>query len=121
MLEGKYYDLGHCHGGYALAQAISISGPLAMVVAGIVIGSFGRSLKSFGHIDHFWEVIDTALNAMLFLLIGFEIILIPLSVFALITGIMAIVITLVARILSVGLLYPSCNIIAPMSPILSAS
>lgn len=90
-------------GGYALAQAIDISGPLAMVVAGIVIGSFGRGLKSFEHLDHFWEVIDAALNAMLFLLIGLEIILIKLSFFALITGVMAIVITLFARMLSVGL------------------
>lgn len=90
-------------GGYAFAQAIGISGPLAMVVAGIIIGSSGRSLKSFEHLDHFWEVIDAALNAILFLLIGLEIILIPLSFFALMTGVIAIVITLIARVLSVGL------------------
>ena len=94
-------------GGYSFAQAIGISGPLAMVVAGIFIGHYGQqfymSAKTREHLEHFWEVIDGALNAILFLLIGLEIILIKGSWFEIITGISAIVITLLARTLSVGI------------------
>ena len=64
-------------GGYTLAHHLNLSGPLAMVVAGLFIGNrgrnFGMSIQSKKHIYEFWELIDEILNAVLFLLIGFEI------------------------------------------------
>jgi CPA1 family monovalent cation:H+ antiporter len=63
-------------GGYALADMLHISGPLAMVVAGIFLGNHGREFYMSSHtrenLDNFWEVIDEVFNAILFLLIGFE-------------------------------------------------
>jgi monovalent cation:H+ antiporter, CPA1 family len=95
-------------GGYALAEILEISGPLAMVTAGLFIGNHGgkhysMSLQSTKHLDEFWEVIDEVLNALLFLLLGLEIliiindkILIPIMLFA-------IFITLIARAIAVYL------------------
>lgn len=64
-------------GGYSLAQLLQVSGPLAMVVAGIFIGNEARarSPKTYDIIESFWELIDQVLNALLFLLIGFEVLL----------------------------------------------
>ena len=63
--------------GYRLAMSLHISGPLAMVVAGLMIGNHGRedamSEKTRIQIDTFWELVDEILNAILFLLIGLEI------------------------------------------------
>jgi len=66
-------------GGYSLAHALHTSGPLAMVVAGLFIGNHGRlfamSDETTQHLDSFWELIDEILNAVLFLLIGLEFVL----------------------------------------------
>lgn len=62
-------------GGYALALHLDVSGPLAMVATGMIIGNKGRQALSpalFFNLNHFWEIIDELLNALLFLLIGFE-------------------------------------------------
>lgn len=63
-------------GGYALATALHISGPLAMVVAGLIIGNHGRKLAMSDHtrehLDTFWQLVDEILNAVLFVLIGLE-------------------------------------------------
>jgi CPA1 family monovalent cation:H+ antiporter len=63
-------------GGYLLADKLHISGPLAMVVAGIVIGNKGResgiSDLTQQYLNKFWELIDEILNALLFMLLGFE-------------------------------------------------
>lgn len=63
-------------GGYALARFLHTSGPLAMVVAGLWIGNYGRALamseKTRQHLDTFWELIDELLNAFLFALLGLE-------------------------------------------------
>ena len=57
-------------GGYALASAIHVSGPLAMVVAGLLIGNTGRSFAMSAttqeHLDMFWELVDEILNGILF-------------------------------------------------------
>ncbi|MBA2654672.1 MAG: sodium:proton antiporter [Gammaproteobacteria bacterium] len=62
-------------GGYTFAQSLDISGPLAMVVAGIVVGNYGRnhtmSKAACTMLDEFWELIDEILNSVLFLLVGF--------------------------------------------------
>ncbi len=94
-------------GGYALAHAIGVSGPLAMVVCGLITGEYGRhgamSDSSREHVDMFWELLDTVLNAILFLLIGLELIVLRFGTHLLVAGGVAIVITLAARLLTVGL------------------
>jgi CPA1 family monovalent cation:H+ antiporter len=61
-------------GGYALASAINISGPIAIVVAGLLIGNHGRKLAmsevTRNNLDMFWELIDVILNSVLFVLMG---------------------------------------------------
>jgi CPA1 family monovalent cation:H+ antiporter len=94
-------------GGYALASGLHLSGPLAMVVMGLIIGNQGRALamseKTRGRVDLFWELIDEILNAILFVLIGLEIVVIAFSNDLVVSGIVAILITLAARLLTVGL------------------
>jgi len=94
-------------GGYALANHLHVSGPLAMVVAGLVIGNHGRanamSDTTRRYVDMFWELVDGILNAVLFLLIGMEALLIAFSGPMLVAGALAVAVTLLARLLSVGL------------------
>lgn len=93
-------------GGYALAQVINVSGPLAMVVAGLLIGNQGRSFGMSGRtrerLDGFWELVDEFMNALLFLLIGLELLVLTLRGTYLAAGALCVVIVLVARWLSVG-------------------
>ena len=93
-------------GGYALAMAIHVSGPIAIVVAGLMIGNHGRmfamSEKSREHLDTFWELIDEILNAVLFVMIGFEIIILTYTQQYFIAALIAIPIVLIARFISVG-------------------
>ncbi|WP_370663382.1 cation:proton antiporter [Massilia rhizosphaerae] len=94
-------------GGYALAHRLGVSGPLAMVATGILIGNLGRqhamSSKTEEHVDQFWELLDGIFNAILFVLIGFEAMVLPLSATLLAGGAAAIIVTLVARLLTAGL------------------
>jgi CPA1 family monovalent cation:H+ antiporter len=94
-------------GGYALASRLHVSGPLAMVVAGLMIGNHGRALAMSDttrhHVDLFWELLDEILNAVLFVLIGMEILLIQFTATNLVAGAVAVSVTLVARFLAVGL------------------
>src|SRR5206468_3917776 len=67
-------------GGFALADAVHVSAPIAIVVAGLFIGnrrSFAMSRQTQEHLDSFWELIDEVLNALLFLLIGLEVLVMP--------------------------------------------
>ncbi len=94
-------------GGYALATRLHVSGPLAMVVAGVLIGNHGRSLAMSDvtrhHVDLFWELIDAILNAVLFVLIGMEVIVIHFANGIAAATLAAVSVTLFARGLSVGL------------------
>ena len=93
-------------GGYALASRLHLSGPLAMVVAGLVIGNHGRALAMSDttrhHLDLFWELLDEILNAVLFVLIGMEVVLVrfPDGIAIAATG--AIAVTLLARACTIG-------------------
>jgi len=96
-------------GGYALANHLHVSGPLAMVVAGLIVGNEARagalSEATRHHVDLFWELLDEILNAVLFVLVGMEVITIhfplgPLGAIA--AAVAAIAITLAARWLTVG-------------------
>jgi CPA1 family monovalent cation:H+ antiporter len=98
--------LGLAMGVYSLASALHTSGPLAVVVAGLLIGSAGRahamSARTVQHVDMFWELIDEVLNVVLFVLIGFEILVVPFSRALLLMGLAAVVLVLGARFVSVG-------------------
>lgn len=94
-------------GGYSLAQYLHISGPIAIVVAGLMIGNKGRKLAMSDNtrkrLDDFWELIDEVLNALLFLLIGVELLIIQISQNYIIAAILIIPTVLLARFISVGL------------------
>lgn len=94
-------------GGYALASRWQVSGPLAMVVVGLIVGNGGRALAMSDttrhYIDLFWELIDEILNAVLFVLIGMEVLLVSFSVNIFIAAVVAMGVTLAARALTVGL------------------
>ncbi len=93
-------------GGYALAAAVHASGPIAIVVAGLLIGNHGRrfamSEKTRQNLDTFWELIDEILNALLFVLIGIELLVITVNKRYLVAGLAAICVGLVARMISIG-------------------
>lgn len=94
-------------GGSALAARLHTSGPLAMVVAGLVVGSQqGRhapSVMTEDYVDKFWELIDGVLNAVLFALIGLQVLVLKLSGPAVWAGLAAVVLVLLARLVSVSI------------------
>lgn len=94
-------------GGYTLATSIHTSGPIAIVVAGLMIGNQGRKLamsdKTRQHLDLFWELIDEILNALLFVLIGLEVLVLTFSKASLIAGLLAIVLVLFSRWVAIGI------------------
>lgn len=93
-------------GGYALANRLHVSGPLAMVVAGLIVGSHGRayalSTQSRARLDEFWELVDEFLNAILFVLMGVEVVVIQFSGASLGAGVFAIPLVLLARVAASG-------------------
>lgn len=106
-------------GGYLIANATHISGPLTMVAAGLIIGNYGKRLAMSSvtkdYLTKFWELIDEILNAILFLFIGFELLVIEdLKSYWLISAI-AILVVLLARFVSIWM--PS--LIVPFKPRLS--
>lgn len=94
-------------GGYAAAQAAHVSGPLAMVVAGLLIGNQGRSLAMspgvVERLDEFWELVDEFLNAVLFVLIGLEILMVDFAPTLVWAGLGSIPLVILARFLSAGI------------------
>lgn len=93
-------------GGYALADSIYTSGPIAIVVAGLLIGNHGRAFAmsetTRQRLDDFWELMDEILNALLFMLIGLEVMVMPFTRALFGAGLLAIIITLFARWSSAG-------------------
>ena len=99
--------LGVVAGTYALAQRFHLSGPIAVVIAGLLIGNHGArhgmSELTRNHLFGFWQMIDEILNSVLFLLIGLEILVISLEPsFAWIAA-SSVPIVLAARYISVSL------------------
>lgn len=94
-------------GGYALANMLHLSGPIAIVVAGLLIGNHGRHLamteKTRLHLDNFWELIDEILNAILFVLIGLEVMVLSIEAEYLLAALAIIPLVLFARFTSVGI------------------
>jgi len=94
-------------GGYALCAALHVSGPLAMAVAGLLIGNQGMTYAmsdvTRDYVIRFWEVVDELLNSVLFLLIGLEMIVLVPGVDESLLMLAAIPITLLARAAAVTL------------------
>lgn len=94
-------------GGYLVTRYLHISSPLTMVAAGLVVGNYGKatamSAMDKDYLDKFWELIDEILNAMLFLIIGFELLLIPELKQYWQIGCLSILIVLLARFFSIWL------------------
>ena len=93
-------------GGYALALTLGVSGPLAMVSAGLTTGRLTR--RAFSdltreHFDGFWDLLDELLNVALFVLIGLEVIVVNFAPGTVALGLLSIVIVLLARLVSVQL------------------
>lgn len=93
-------------GGYALAMYLHTSGPIAVVVAGLLTGSVLRkhamSDRTRQSVDDFWELLDEILNVILFALIGLEMLIIPFEGQWLIAGLLLIVVVVSVRVVSVG-------------------
>ncbi len=94
-------------GGYELANLLHTSGPIAVVVAGLLIGNQGRRLamseKTREHLDAFWDLVDELLNAILFVLIGLEVLVLSFQSAYLKAGLVAIPLVLFARFITVWL------------------
>jgi CPA1 family monovalent cation:H+ antiporter len=95
-------------GGTALATRLHTSGPLAMVMAGLLVGHFSRSGavmsdESQEYVNKFWELVDEVLNALLFVLMGLEVLVLHIPGRTVLAGLAAIAVVLVARWASVSL------------------
>ena len=93
-------------GGYAAAGHLHLSAPIVVVVAGLLIGNQGRrwamSRETVRRLDEFWELVDEFLNAVLFVLIGFEVLILKFGRPHWVAGLLAIPLVLGARFASVG-------------------
>jgi CPA1 family monovalent cation:H+ antiporter len=100
--------LGMVMGGYALAGKVGVSGPISMVVAGLILGNktYRQKKKAnrVDYVDKFWELINILSNAILFVLIGLEIVLISFTQQLVVVGFFAAIIVVLSRFLSVGIL-----------------
>lgn len=92
-------------GGYLLAETLTVSGPLAMVIAGLITGNMSMDAVASDvtrdYLGKFWELIDALMNSILFLLIGLEILIIPFNFTLLFLGCTGILVVLIARYISV--------------------
>jgi len=93
-------------GGFVLANRLHLSGALAMVVTGLMVGSSGRafamSATTEARLDDFWELVDEFLNAMLFVLIGIEVVIIEFTGASALAGLLVVPVVLLARLVSAG-------------------
>jgi CPA1 family monovalent cation:H+ antiporter len=92
-------------GGYLLAESLKVSGPLAMVIAGLITGNISMDAVASDitrdYIGKFWELVDALMNSVLFLLIGLEMLIIPFNMTLLFLGCLGILVVLFARYISV--------------------
>ena len=93
-------------GGYSLASILHTSGPIVMVTAGLLIGNQGRSFamsdKNREHIDKFWLLVDEILNAILFVLIGLEILIVTFNLNSVLAGVVIAILAIIIRFISVS-------------------
>ena len=98
--------LGLAFGGYELAVYLHVSAPIMAVCAGLLIGDIGAkhgmSEETRLYVDAFWKLIDEILNAVLFLLIGFEVFAVAFEMDYLVTAVFSIALALLARLVAVA-------------------
>ena len=103
---------------YSVSFWIHVSGPIAVVVAGLLIGNHGRRLamseRTRDHVDAFWSMIDELLNAVLFLLLGVQVFLVQAGSKAVVAGLLSIPIVIFARVVSVSLPVAAISIRRPL-------
>ena len=92
-------------GGYSLAHYLHLSAPLAMVVAGLIVGNDTVRDSSMSditeqYVDKFWELVDMIMNAILFVLIGLEMLILTYNGKYVIAGLICVVLVLLARYIS---------------------
>ncbi len=94
-------------GGYSIAHFLHFSGPLAMVAAGLLIGNQGTQLamskQTADYLTKFWEMVDEVLNAVLFVLIGLELMMIPFHWDYILIGLVTTVIVLLVRYIALAI------------------
>lgn len=99
--------LGLAFGGYSLAVYLHVSAPIMAVCAGLLVGDIGAkhgmTEETRQYVDAFWKLIDEILNAVLFLMIGFEVFAIAFEADFLIAGIASIALALLARLAAVAI------------------
>ena len=92
---------------YALSFPLGVSGPIGVVVAGLIIGNTGRRLamseRTRDHVDAFWNMIDEILNAVLFLLLGLQVFAVSAGPRPVVAGLASIAVALLARLVSVAI------------------
>jgi CPA1 family monovalent cation:H+ antiporter len=107
-------------GTYALAQALHASGPIAVVVAGILLGNRGAqrgmSVRTRRYVFGFWDVVDQGLNAVLFLLIGLEVLLLRFDAAFAPLALAAIPLALAGRFAAVGGAVALLGRVVPFAP-----
>ncbi len=107
-------------GSYALCHHLHVSGPIAVVIAGLFIGNagmrFGMSAKTRDHVQKFWHLIDEMLNAVLFLLIGFEVFAIPFAAPQILVALAAIPLVLLARGTAISLTVGVLHLVRDFTP-----
>ncbi|OOS00236.1 sodium:proton antiporter [Haemophilus paracuniculus] len=101
-------------------NVLAVSGALAMVVSGIMIGNWTRrsgfSEQSQRYLDHFWEMIDHFLNSLLFFLIGFALLLVDFNIYGIILMVVAIPVCLAARYFSLWMPYRAMQQVRTYNP-----
>ena len=107
-------------GSYALADALHLSAPLAVIAAGLVVNGrarvFAMSQQTRENLQTFWELIDEIMNVVLFLLMGLELLAIPIHLPLLIAGLFAIPVVLLARFVSVSAVLGALRLSFPRVP-----
>jgi CPA1 family monovalent cation:H+ antiporter len=107
-------------GGYSLCHYLHVSGPLAMVVAGIMTGNRGKALAmsdvTRDYLGKFWEVTDEILNAILFMLIGLEIVVVTFEVSYVAIGLVTAVMIVVARYITLYVTATAFRFIKELGP-----
>jgi len=114
---------------YTLSFRIHVSGPIAVVIAGLFIGNPGRTFAMTAatrdHVDAFWSMVDEILNAVLFLLLGLQVFAIMAGPKAFVASVLVVPATLIARLVSVSVplaVMPSQGRVVPgIVPILTWS
>jgi CPA1 family monovalent cation:H+ antiporter len=104
-------------GGYSLAESLSLSAPLEAVAAGLALRRFNMNFShveiSHESLDRFWRVIDEIQNAILFVLLGFEVLVIPFTRHYFESGVLAILSVLVVRVLVVAFILQLVRLLQP--------